>query len=153
MPETIEQGPVTCKETAVEQGEGELHIFRIEAVALRQSAGGGTELEAGVPQFLREGTYLVTKFLFTILAAMKKQQVDIGMGGEPAPSVAAKRDEGETFRLIGVGRDEFLPEANAELVDQSSTLGKRSRAVEVAGEVLLNLRGFLGVESTQAVAR
>ena len=78
--------------------------------------------------------------------SVQEQEVDVGVGEEPAAAIAAERDQGEAFGSGGIGRDDLLPEAEGEAVDQGGALLQGAAPVTAGGELPLNTRGFLAVE-------
>jgi hypothetical protein len=77
---------------------------------------------------------------------MKKKEINIGVGKEPASAEAAGGDQCEVLGSFGVVRDYFIPEAEEDGFDYGGALGNGRASFAVGGKFLLDARGFPGVQ-------
>lgn len=134
------EAPVARKIPAVEQRNCELHVVRIELFAFGERPGGRAELQPEIPDFLRKAAKRVFQVALGPAPGVEKKNVDIRMGKEPAASEAAERNEGEIARAFGVRRDEFVPQAERNGLDQLGAAVDGGAAVTFRGKFLLQAR-------------
>src|ERR1035441_5229136 len=104
---------------AIEKRDSELDVIWIEAFALSEIAGGRTQLETQVPQFLRKTADRIFEFIFG--PGVKEEDVDIGVGKKPAAAEASGGDEREILGKMRIGgraaENDFVPETLDNCVD------------------------------------
>ena len=132
--------------TAVEQRDGELDVAGIEPFALFESARGRTKFQPQVPQFLGKATDGIFECVFTAAVAMKKEEVDIGMRKQPAPTESAGGDQCKAFGPFRLGGNDFSPEAKQDRFDDRGALGERNITLASNRKFLLDTRGFRCVQ-------
>ena len=93
-----EQVAIARQIAAVEQRDGELGIVGIVAVALGQRARGRTQLQPQVPQLLRKAPDGIFESLLRVAIAEEEQQIDIGIGKQPAAAKSSGGDQSEIRR-------------------------------------------------------
>src|ERR1035441_1976075 len=108
---------------AIEKRDSELDVIWIEAFALGKIAGGRTQLETQVPQFLRKTANRIFEFIFEFNfgPGVKEEDVDIGVGKKPAATEASGGDEREILGEMRIGgraaENDFVPETLDNCVD------------------------------------
>ena len=107
---------VPDEEAAVEQRDGELNVVLIEASAVVDGASGGTDAQAGVPEFLADAADRVLGARSQCLVLAEKKQIDVGVRIERPPSEAAQRHQREAG--IGAQRGLLFPQMKKQLVNQ-----------------------------------
>src|ERR1700722_15559074 len=80
---------ISSEMAAVEQGNCELGILRIELTPLGQRARRRTELQAQIPKLLGEPGNRVAMSFFRAVVGEKKKQIDVGVREEPSTPEAA----------------------------------------------------------------
>ena len=107
--QTREESAVAGEITAIQQGNRELGIFRIEAAAFCESARGGTELQSQIPKILGKFADCVFQHRFRAVSGVQKQHVNIGIRKKPAATKAAQGYRRETRRAIKFRREVLRP--------------------------------------------
>ena len=168
---------ITGQIAAIEEGNCEFKVVRIETFALGKGTSGGTEFQAQVPKFLREATNRIFKFVFRIAAGVQKEQIDVGVRKEPASAIASGRYQSKILRgaggikRIGIvvlikarsstrcGRlfrcgwdDDFVPEGLDDGVDEGGAAIKGATTVACVGKFKLDGSRFARVEVGQLAA-
>ena len=70
---------VARKIAAIQQRDRELHVVRIESLALGKRPRRRAQFQPQIPHFLRKTPDAVLELAFRLAAGMKKQNVDIGI--------------------------------------------------------------------------
>ena len=150
--EPIEDVNISGQITAIEQGNRELDIVGVEAVTLSERPCCGTDLDAQVPELLREAPDGILKRGLGAGSRVQEENVDIRVRAQQAPAKSTERDQSEAGRLLQFGRNEFLPETVGDVLDQASATRDCGTTVTSRLEVLINARRFLRIEIAKASA-
>ena len=102
-----------------------------------------TQLQPQVPQFLRETANGIFERLLGFAIAEEKEQIDIGVGKEPAAPEASGGYEAEIRRLGFIGRDEIAPKPRQDVFYQPGALRDGSAPVAGGFKLPLDARRFV----------
>ena len=141
------QVAIPRKITAIKQRDGELGVVGIEAIALSQRARGGAQLHAQIPQLLRKAPDRIFEGLFRVAIAVEKEQIDVGVGEEPAASESSSGDESEIGGPGFIGGDDVAPQPREDFFDEAGACFDAGAAVAGGLKFPLDARRFV-VERT-----
>src|SRR5215469_6209868 len=124
-----EQIAIAGKISAIQKRNRELSIVGVVTVAFGEGARSWTQLEAKVPQFLRETSYAIFEELLGITIAEEEKDIDVGVRKEPAAAESSRGHQGKIVRLRFVGGDHIVPEPSEDIFDQVGALCDTRAAV------------------------
>ena len=87
----LEQLAVSGDMPAIQEGNRELDILRIELLAFIESSRGRTEFQPEIPKFLAERAYRIAQLVFSAAVGVQKKNVHVGMREQGATPKSAKR--------------------------------------------------------------
>src|SRR3984957_20404685 len=147
-----EQIAVARQITAVEQGNRELGIVRVVAIALGQSARCRAQLQPQVPQLLRKPPHRIFEGLLGLAIAEKKQQINVGVRKQPSsPETACSHEceaHGPVERSVP-GRNDIPPQPLQNIFHQPRALRHGRSPITGRFKFPLNPRRFVAERMPQ----
>ena len=142
---------VAGDEAAVEQGEGELDVVGVVAIAFFEGADHGAGAQAEIPHGLVTATDGLAKLVLHLFVGAKVEKVDVGAGEE---FLAAKAADGHQCQPGGYGRAALeLPQRLQQAVDNQGAAADAEHAVAGALEGLPHGRHLGLVVLSQLLVR
>jgi len=91
--------------------------------------------------------------LFSVVIGIEEEQIDIGIGKQPASSKSSGSYQGKIPRAVFFRRDQILPQPFQNIFNQAGALPYSCATIPSSREVPLDACRFLGVNLAQFTAK
>src|SRR5215472_11897358 len=134
---------------AIEKGNGELDVGRVEASTLTEQPRRRTQLPAKIPKSLRKLANGMLEPRFRFPVSVQEKQINVRVGKEPSPPKAAESGNGELARAPLIAGDDFLPQVPQDASNQHRTPSHCGASAACSCEFLGDSRRFFAVAVPQ----